>query len=190
MRRPRSLRLTQITLALALSITGCSSFSAPSWLWPFGDEEPGAAAPRADAKTPAPSAAPPAPAAPMASSDEAVLGFQERADAFYQRLAQRRFNTLATYNDPMLRGYFESQEAYSDYYAHLAQELTDAHFEKNRPLSAELQEFMLDGPTRARVRFRLVGKSGRPFRFWSTSIEREDVWVQAGGRWWIVPGKL
>jgi hypothetical protein len=57
-------------------------------------------------------------------------------------------------------------------------------------LSAELQEFVLDGPTRARVRFRLVGKSSRPFRFWNTSIEREDIWEQTSGRWWIVPGKL
>jgi hypothetical protein len=49
---------------------------------------------------------------------------------------------------------------------------------------------MLDGPGRARVRFRLRGDNGLPLRFWSTSIEREDVWQREDGRWWIVPGKL
>lgn len=191
MKPPRDCLLAPVALALSLSLSGCSSFHAPGWLWPFGDEAPEAAPARADAKAPAPPVPPPVPAAAsLAPSDQAVLGFHERAEAFYLRLAQRRFNTLATYNDPMLRGYFETQEAYSDYYARLAQQLTEAHFEKNRPLIAEVQEFTLEGTTRARVRFRLVGKSGRPFRFWSTSVEGEDVWEQTGGRWWIVPGKL
>lgn len=168
-------------VALVLSLSGCSSFSAPRWLWPFGDEEP----------APAPAATTPAPrAAALAPSDAAVLGFQDRADAFYQRLAQRRFNTLATYNDPTLRSYFKTQEGYSDYYARLAEDLTAAHFEKNRPLAAELQEFSMEASDRARVRFRLEGKSSLPLRFWSVSIEREDVWEQSGGQWWIVPGKL
>lgn len=165
---------------LVLTLVGCSTASAPRWLWPFGSDEP---APAAAAPT-TPRAAAPAPA------DEVILGFQERADAFYQRLAQRRFNTLATYNDPMLRSYFETQEGYSDYYARLAEELTEAHFEKNRPLTAELQEFSMETPDRARVRFRLEGKSSLPLRFWSVSIEGEDVWQQSGGKWWIVPGKL
>lgn len=188
-------------LAMATLLGGCSSLSAPSWLWPFGGDtaevsEPPAASPeelRAAARAPVAAVAAPPPVTPsssLPSGEEAILGFHERADAFYQRLAQRRFNTLATYNDPMLRGYFETQEGYSDYYARLAQELADAHFEKNRPLHAELQEFTMEGPGRARVRYRLEGKSGLPLRFWSTSIEREDVWQQANGRWWIVPGKL
>jgi hypothetical protein len=133
---------------------------------------------------------PVAPAPLVPGSDQSALSLQERADSFYTRLSQRRFNTLATYNDPLLRSYFETQEGYSDYYARLAQDLTDAHFEKNRPLEAEVQEFAMETPTRARVRVRLVGKNSRPFRFWSTSIEREDVWEQSGGRWWVVPGKL
>jgi len=133
---------------------------------------------------------PAARAAALPPADEAVLGFQERADAFYQRLAQRRFNTLATYNDATLRSYFETQEGYSDYYARLAEELAQAHFEKNRPLAAELLEFSMETPDRARVRFRLEGKSSLPFRVWNVSIEREDVWERSGGKWWIVPGKL
>jgi hypothetical protein len=173
--------LQQVSVSLFLVLAGCSSVSAPRWLWPFGEEESATAT----------AAAPVAPrAATLAPGDDAVLGFHERAEAFYQRLAQRRFNTLATYNDPTLRGYFETQEGYSDYYARLAEELTEARFEKNRPLLAELQEFSMETPGRARVRFRLVGKSSRPLRFWSVSIEREDVWEQKSGHWWIVPGKL
>jgi len=183
----RSVALRFASVALALALTGCGSLSPPGWLWPFGDEEPESAAVRAPATTPV---LPASPEPVLPPGDEALLGFHERAEAFYERLAQRRFNTLATYNDPMLRSYFETQEGYSDYYARLAEELTEAHFEKNRPLIGELQEFAMEAPGRARVRFRLVGRSSRPLRFWSTSIEREDIWEQNGGRWWIVPGKL
>jgi len=179
-----------VPLGLALSLAGCSSIGVPHWMWPFGSSEAPAST-NATAGQLAPSAPPPTTPAPvLPPGDEAILSFQERADVFYKRLAQRRFNTLATYNDPTLRGYFENQDAYSDYYARLAQELTDAHFEKNRPLVAEMQEFSMEAPGRARVRYRLEGKSGLPLRFWSTSIEREDVWEQTNGRWWILPGKL
>jgi len=183
----RSLAIRLASVALALALAGCGSLSPPGWLWPFGDEEPESTAVRAPAPTPVP---PASSEHALPQGDEALLGFHERAEAFYKRLAQRRFNTLATYNDPTLRAYFETQEGYSDYYARLAEELTEAHFEKNRPLIGELQEFTMEAPGRARVRFRLVGRSSRPLRFWSTSIEREDIWEQNGGRWWIVPGKL
>ena len=183
MNRRRAFRLASVSLVLALS--ACSSFSAPGWLWPFGEKEPGAPAP---AELAAPPPATPAPT--ILPSDAEVLDFHDFAEAFYQRLTQRRFNTLATFEDPKLRGYFETQEGYSDYYARLAQDLETAHFEKNKPLEAELQEFVIDAPQRARVRYRLVGKSGLPLRFWNTSVEREDSWVQSDGRWWIVPGKL
>ena len=184
-------------VALALVLSGCSTVKAPGWLWPFGgDAEPLAeteAAPAPPLQLPPPPVATPVgiPNAPVTEvGDAAILGFQERADAFYTRLTQRRFNTLATYNDPTLRAYFETQDGFSDYYARLAEDLTAAHFEKNRPLEALVQEFAMEAPGRARVRYRLEGMSGRPLRFWSTSIEREDVWQQANGRWWIVPGKL
>jgi hypothetical protein len=123
-------------------------------------------------------------------SDAALVEFHQRADAFYGRFAQRRVNVHATYVDPALRDYFRTEKAFADYYAILAQALADAHFARNRPLEAEVDEFMLDGPGRARVRFRLRGDNGLPLRFWSTSIEREDVWQREDGRWWIVPGKL
>lgn len=182
-------------VAAASVLSGCGTVSAPGWLWPFGrDAEPVAASePAAPVRVPPPPVSTPQtpPNAPISETgDAAILGFQERADTFYKRLTQRRFNTLATFNDPTLRAFFETQEGFSDYYARLAEDLTAAHFEKNRPLEAVVQEFAMEAPGTARVRYRLEGRSGRPLRFWSTSIEREDVWQQANGRWWIVPGKL
>lgn len=125
-----------------------------------------------------------------ALSEGEVVEFHARADAFYKRLSKRRVNTIATFQDRVLREYFQSESAFSDYYANLAQVLTEAHFERNRPLEAEVQEFALEAPGRARVRFRMKGDNGLPLRFWSTSVEREDRWERADGQWWIVPGKL
>ena len=116
--------------------------------------------------------------------------FLERANAFYDKLLLRRFNTIATFEDPSLRQYFQNEGAFSDYYADLAQVLVDAHFERNQPLSAEVEEFALEGPAQARVSFRLQGRNGRPLRFWSTSVERTDRWERVDGQWWIIPGKL
>jgi hypothetical protein len=125
-----------------------------------------------------------------AVTDGEVVDFQVRADAFYKRLSKRRVNTIATFQDRVLRDYFQNEAAFSDYYANLAQALVDAHFERNRPLSAEVQEFALEAPGRARVRFRMVGENGLPLRFWRTSIEREDRWERVDGQWWVTPGKL
>jgi hypothetical protein len=121
--------------------------------------------------------------------DGAIIEFQSRADAFYDRLSRRRVNTIATFNDRVLREYFQTDAQYSDYYSDLAQALTAAHFEKNRPLEAEVREFVFDQPGHARVKYRFVGDNGLPLRFWSTSIEREDRWERADGKWWIVPGR-
>ncbi|CAG0950049.1 hypothetical protein MYXO_00146 [Myxococcaceae bacterium] len=191
------MRAGRLAVALGVSLMlGCSSMRPPGWLWPFGGES--AAAPDAAPAVATPRVPPPPVSTPLTppnapiseTGDAAILGFQERAETFYGRLTQRRFNTLATYNDPTLRAFFETPEGYADYYARLAQDLEKAHFEKNRPLVAEVHEFALEAPGRARVKYRLEGKNARPLRFWSTSIEREDVWQQANGRWWIVPGKL
>ncbi len=121
---------------------------------------------------------------------EAVLDFYERADFFYSRLARRRFNTLATFRDELLRDYFRSETAFSDYYADLAEELEVAHFEQNRPLGLDVVEFVVEGPGSARVTTRIVGKNGLPLRFWSTRLDRVDRWERVEGTWWIVPGKL
>ena len=122
-------------------------------------------------------------------NDPAIVDFQTRADAFYGRLTRRRVNTIATFNDRVLREYFQTDAQYSDYYSALAEALTEAHFEKNRPLEGEVREFLFDAPGKARVRYRFVGLNSKPLRFWSTSLEREDRWERVEGKWWIVPGR-
>ena len=122
--------------------------------------------------------------------DQPVLSFYQRASAFYARLALRRFNSLATYRDETLRGYFRTEAAFSDYYADLAAALEDAHFEQNRPVEMEVLEFALDAPGSARVRSRFVGRNGLPLRPGSVTLEREDQWERLEGHWWVIPGKF
>ena len=50
----------------------------------------------------------------VAVSEESALSFQRRIDAFYRRLIQRRFNTLETFNDPVLRDRFRSPDLFFD----------------------------------------------------------------------------
>lgn len=123
-------------------------------------------------------------------ADPAIVEFQLRAQTFYDRFTNRRVNTLATFQDGLLRGYFRSDQEFTDYYANLAQALVAAHFERNEPLTAEVEEFLVDGPGRARVRFHMVGKNGLPLRFWRTSMAQEDRWERHDGGWRIIPGKL
>lgn len=113
------------------------------------------------------------------------------ADIFYQRLAHRRVNSIATYNDPALREFFRSQEAFADYYADLVQRLDLAHFEANRPSGIRLVSLHVEETADrvvAVVEFR--GNNSLPLRFWSVDYERRDVWERADDRWWIIPGKL
>ena len=122
------------------------------------------------------------------ASGERALG--RLAADFYGRLANRRFNSIATYQDPALREYFQSIEAYSDYYADLAQVLADTHFEANRPTSVEVLEIETDGPDSAVVVVRFTGENGLPLRWWKTGVDRTDQWRRESDRWWIIPGKL
>jgi hypothetical protein len=135
-------------------------------------------------------------ATPQPAPDTAVevltespeVEFHVRASQFYEGLTGRRFNSLTTFRDPALREFFESPESFSDYFADLAQDLAEAHFERNQPLVTSVEEFAVDAPGRARVRVRMGGANGLPLRFWSTSLTREDRWERRNGRWWIVPG--
>ena len=120
----------------------------------------------------------------------AIVDFHVRASVFYGRLAQRRFNVIASFRDEVLREYFRTDGAFSDYYADFAQDLDDAHFERNVPTSLEVVEFRFEGPGDARVRVRIEGKNGQPLRVGSVGVDREDRWERVGGTWWIVPGKL
>ncbi len=123
-------------------------------------------------------------------SPESALSFHQRAATFYPRLIQRRFNTLETFNDVVLRAHFRDPEGFFDYYANLAESLSAAHFEKSRPLSVAVQEFVFDDPDRVRVQIRFVGEDDRPLRPNKVVLIRQDRWEQSAGNWWVAPGKL
>jgi hypothetical protein len=126
----------------------------------------------------------------VAVAPETALSFHRRAEAFYTRLVQRRFNTLETFNDPVLREHFASVDLFFDYYADLAQSLSDARFEKSRPLAVAVEEFLFEDERRARVQLRFVGADARPLRPGMSTLIREDRWERDEGTWWIIPGKL
>ena len=153
---------------LAAALCGCG-------LWPFGGDGPG----------PVPD---PAHGLELVE-DPALLEFHARATAFYERLAQRRFDSIQTYQDEAIRDFFRSEAAFADYYADLTSALVEAHFEKNRPIALEVVEFALEGPGRARVSARFVGEDGRPLRRGEVEFERSDRWERIDGAWWIVPGR-
>lgn len=123
-------------------------------------------------------------------SHRAIVEFQERAQAFYDRLSLRRFNTHATFTDTVLREHFQNEPAFFDYYAEFAFALDQASIEKNRVLIAEVKEFAVDGPGRARVQVRIRSNNGRPLQYWTVVSERTDLWERVDGVWYVVPGKL
>ncbi len=130
------------------------------------------------------------PGGALAVPPETALSFYQNVDAFYGRLILRRFNTLETFNDPVLRQHFRSIDLFFDYYADLAQQLADSYFEKTRPRVVQVQEFVFEDAHRVRVQIRFVGDDRRPLRIGRTSLIRLDRWERADGAWWLTPGKL
>jgi hypothetical protein len=121
---------------------------------------------------------------------DAALALQRRVDGFYLRLAQRRFNTLETYNDFIMRDHFQSEGLFFDYYADLAESLDEANFERNRPTRIEVLEFLFEDAQSALVEVRFVGEDDRPLNPFRTRLRRIDRWEWADGAWWIKPGRL
>ncbi len=122
---------------------------------------------------------------------KALVRLTQLADIFYQRLAHRRVNSIATFEDPALREFFHSEEAFADYYADLVQKLDYEHFEANRPTEIELVSLHIEETgDRVVAVVEFVGNNARPLRFWSVDYARRDVWERTGDRWWIIPGKL
>ena len=130
------------------------------------------------------------PGGTVAVGPDTAFTFYERAEAFYERLIQRRFNALETFHDPHLRQHFRSEERFFDYYAELAQGLADAHFEKSRPTGFEVQEFVFESPSRVLVQIRFRGEDNRPLRPDKTLLIRRDRWELSDDSWWISPGRL
>jgi hypothetical protein len=109
---------------------------------------------------------------------------------FYDRIRNRRFNSKAAYDDPGLREYFRSEESFADYYAAFAEALDRTHFESYRPTEVRLDHMERKGANSVIIRVRFRGENGLPLRWWSTRLVREDRWEYAGGRWWVIPGKV
>jgi hypothetical protein len=116
-----------------------------------------------------------------------VADFYTRASEFYKRLEGRRFNSVVSFRDAGLRAYFENEQSFTDYYAVVADDLASAHFERSVPVRTSVDEFLVDGPGRARVQVRIVGEDERPFRFWTSTVRREDRWERRSGQWWVTP---
>jgi len=118
------------------------------------------------------------------------LSFYVQAQAFYARLVKRRFNTLETFKDPLLRESFQTENRFFDYYADLAETLRAAHFERSRPIEIEVEGFVFESTDSVRVQVRFVGDDNRPLRPNKTSVLRLDRWERSDGRWWMTPGRL
>lgn len=126
----------------------------------------------------------------VAVSSEAALALQRRTGGFYLRLANRRFNSLETFRDFIMRSHFRTPELFLDYYADLAESLTAAHFEREQPVDVEVREFLFEDALTARVQVRFRGRDDRPLRPGRVEVLRVDRWEWADGTWWIRPGRI
>ena len=123
-------------------------------------------------------------------SETEVLEFAARVDSFYRALEERSVETLATFDDEKLRGYFEGGAEFSDYYASLTSQLRGADFLHARPREIHVREFWFDGPDLALVEIEMVGDHQRTLRFWKIRTTRVDTWRRAGTTWVITPEQL
>jgi len=119
-----------------------------------------------------------------------AIDFFQRAETFYQTLILRRFNTLETFNNPVLRDHFQTPDAFFDYYADLAESLSAARFDRSRPTGVEVEEFLFENRFIAQVQVRFVGEDSRPLNPGTAVLIRLDRWERINGRWWLAPGKL
>lgn len=135
-----------------------------------------------------PLAAPDTGAVAVDSDDAFTL--QRRVAGFYLRLAERRFNSLEIYQDYITRSHFRTPELFLDYYADLAEGLSEAHFEQERPRQVRIEGFLFENPETARVQVLFRGDDNRPLRPGGVELVRVDRWEWADGAWWILPGRV
>ncbi len=123
-------------------------------------------------------------------SAEAQRAFMPLTQVFYERIASRRFNSRATFDDPSVRQFFPSVAAYSDYYAALVDALDAANVRNNQPTRIELLGLTATADGILKLSLRFVGRNDLPLRWWNATLLRTDEWQWQGGRWWVVPGKV
>lgn len=112
------------------------------------------------------------------------------SQVFYERIASRRFNSRATFDDPSVRQFFPSVAAYSDYYASLVDVLDRGNIRNNQPTRIELLGLSSTADGVLKLSLRFVGRNDLPLRWWNASVLRTDEWQWRSGRWWVVPGKV
>lgn len=122
-----------------------------------------------------------------AAAQEAFLPLSQ---VFYERIASRRFNSRATFDDPSVRQFFPSVAAYSDYYASLVDVLDRGNIRNNQPTRIELLGLSSTADGVLKLSLRFVGRNDLPLRWWNASVLRTDEWQWRSGRWWVVPGKV
>ena len=112
------------------------------------------------------------------------------SQVFYERITNRRINSKATFDDPALREFFRDPAAFADYYAAIVEAIDRAYFESHKPTAVKLVKIERVAPKRVRIEVMFRGENRKPLRFWTTTVTRSDDWEFAGGRWWIIPGKV
>jgi len=121
---------------------------------------------------------------------EASRSLLSLSEIFYERIASRRFNSRATFQDPSMREFFPTLAAYSDYYAALVDALDRANIRFNRPTEIELLGIEVDPGGSFQLSLRFIGRNDLPLRWWNAILLRTDEWRWQDGRWWVVPGKV
>lgn len=116
-----------------------------------------------------------------------VEAFARRIDRFYGSIAQRPLDAYLTFQDPALRGYFGTEQEFSDYYASLANQIRRAHFQRAQAQEVRIEEFRFDAPDEARVDVVLLGRHERALRFWQIEVRRTDRWLHNGQVWVLAP---
>ena len=122
--------------------------------------------------------------------DDARRSLVPLSEIFYNRITSRRFNSRATFEDPSMRQFFPTIEAYSDYYAGLVDALDRANIRFNRPTRVELLGIETDPAGSIYLSLQFTGRNDLPLRWWNATLSRRDQWRWQDGRWWVVPGKV
>lgn len=121
---------------------------------------------------------------------KAVAELVPLSEVFYERIASRRFNSRATFEDPSIRQFFPSVAAYSDYYAALVDALDQANLRYNRATQVELLGIDVSENGNLLLELKFIGRNDLPLRWWSATLLRTDEWTWQEGRWFVVPGKV
>ena len=123
-------------------------------------------------------------------ADRDVLEFANRIETFYRSLELVPLDAQITFEDTELRAHFRDPDAFSDYYASIAEQIRGAHFRNGRANRVEILEFSFESPEQATVQVALVGQHQRALRFWEIQLPRTDTWLLVDGNWLLSPTGL